>query len=532
MQYFHLLCYQEPPSQNKQLCLVFHEMQQQPPSSHQHHHQEQPQFLGHTGGTGTGAGAGTGFGFGVGGASSGGAGIHHNDGGLRELLVECAAAVTSSDWHRAIRCLVHLSRAASPHGDAVERLAFYFSAALARCLCSLSAPCASEIRSLLRLNNLHFLLEEDQPPPSFEDDLFYYSGGAEEAYLALNQVTPFIRFSHLSANQAILEAVDNERAVHIVDLGIMQGLQWPPLMQALVERRRLKQLEEEEQQQQQPPPSSPSSLEHEEQSSEVGRQAHGEEPPTLSSSSSSSSTTLTLRITGTGPSISLLEQTGARLRDFARTLHLDFEFDAVCTTSRHVVASLQQHLELRRGEALVVNCMTQLHKLLPAAHRAALPHALEFMRSLCPRILTVAEKESEHDLSQSFLERFLVTLDHYAAVFDSLEATLPPRSPQRLMIERLVLAKEISGIVLEDGGGDDENLAVVRHQSFGNWRRDMEAAGFQLVPPSDFAIAQAKLLLRLHYPADGYRLLVENQHGSLFLSWHDKPLVALSTWSC
>ncbi|EFJ27408.1 hypothetical protein SELMODRAFT_95651 [Selaginella moellendorffii] len=463
-------------------------MQQQPPSSHQHHHQEQPQFLGHTGGTGTGAGAGTGFGFGVGGASSGGAGIHHNDGGLRELLVECAAAVTSSDWHRAIRCLVHLSRAASPHGDAVERLAFYFSAALARCLCSLSAPCASEIRSLLRLNNLHFLLEEDQPPPSFEDDLFYYSGGAEEAYLALNQVTPFIRFSHLSANQAILEAVDNERAVHIVDLGIMQGLQWPPLMQAL--------------------------------------------PPTLSSSSSSSSTTLTLRITGTGPSISLLEQTGARLRDFARTLHLDFEFDAVCTTSRHVVASLQQHLELRRGEALVVNCMTQLHKLLPAAHRAALPHALEFMRSLCPRILTVAEKESEHDLSQSFLERFLVTLDHYAAVFDSLEATLPPRSPQRLMIERLVLAKEISGIVLEDGGGDDENLAVVRHQSFGNWRRDMEAAGFQLVPPSDFAIAQAKLLLRLHYPADGYRLLVENQHGSLFLSWHDKPLVALSTWSC
>jgi hypothetical protein len=56
-------------------------------------------------------------------------------------------------------------------------------------------------------------------------------------YLSLNQITPFIRFSHLTANQAILEAVQGgQQAIHIIDFDIMHGVQWPPLMQALADR--------------------------------------------------------------------------------------------------------------------------------------------------------------------------------------------------------------------------------------------------------------------------------------------------------
>jgi len=57
------------------------------------------------------------------------------------------------------------------------------------------------------------------------------------ANLALNQVPPFIRFAHLTANQALLEALAGECYVHIVDLDIVHGLQWPPFMQALADLR-------------------------------------------------------------------------------------------------------------------------------------------------------------------------------------------------------------------------------------------------------------------------------------------------------
>jgi hypothetical protein len=55
--------------------------------------------------------------------------------------------------------------------------------------------------------------------------------------LALNQVPPFIQFAHLTANQALLEALAGECYVHIVDLDIVHGLQWPPFMQALADLR-------------------------------------------------------------------------------------------------------------------------------------------------------------------------------------------------------------------------------------------------------------------------------------------------------
>lgn len=39
-----------------------------------------------------------------------------------------------------------------------------------------------------------------------------------------------------TANQSILEATENERYVHIIDFGIVQGVQWAALLQALATR--------------------------------------------------------------------------------------------------------------------------------------------------------------------------------------------------------------------------------------------------------------------------------------------------------
>lgn len=290
------------------------------------------------------------------------------------------------------------------------------------------------------------------------------------AYLALNQVTPYIRFAHLTANQALLEALNGEEFLHIVDLDIGHGVQWPPFMQALADLR-----------------------------------SEGEALPHL-------------RITGVGIERDTLDRTGSRLENFAQSVQLPFEFVPLVQELESLDSSM---LGLRIGEAFAVNCMLRLHGLLEKGMEAV-SDFLSMLFSLTPKVVTLAEREADHN--QPFLlDRFGEALQHYSTLFDSLEATLPPTSSERVKVEHAWLCNEIVNIVACEGFE-----RVVRHQRFDQWRRFMERVGFQLLPISTFALSQAKLLLRLHYPSEGYRLVEEE--GCLFLGWQDQPLFAVSSW--
>lgn len=296
------------------------------------------------------------------------------------------------------------------------------------------------------------------------------------AYLALNQVTPFLRFAHLSANQALLEALIGEDFVHIVDLDIGHGVQWPPFMQALVDLR-----------------------------------------------SESTCTTLPhIRITGVGKDRQLLDRTGTRLTEFAQSVHLPFEFLPL----EHAVDSLDtlqsSMLGLRTGEAVAVNCMLELHRLL-ASGSESLTSFLSMLLTLTPKVVTLAEREASHN-QINFMDRFKEALRHYSTLFDTLEATLPPASPERVKVEQACYRMEIVNIIACDG-----SERVIRHQRFHTWKRFMQRAGFELRPTSSYALSQARLLLRLHYPSDGYRL-VQEEDGCLQLGWQDDPLFAVSSW--
>ncbi|CAL9126588.1 unnamed protein product [Musa textilis] len=94
----------------------------------------------------------------------------------RQLLISCAELVHCGDLPAAERAISILAAAASPYGDSIDRLIRQFCRALSVRIGRVSPSAAS-------------------------------SGSLQSSYLLFNQMTPFLRFSHLTANQAILEAV-------------------------------------------------------------------------------------------------------------------------------------------------------------------------------------------------------------------------------------------------------------------------------------------------------------------------------------
>lgn len=378
---------------------------------------------------------------------------------MRQLLISCAELISRSDVSAAHRLIGILLSNSSPYGDSTERLVHQFTKALSLRL----NRCAAASNFLMMPHPAAASTSGNASIAHDHDEALLQS-----SYLSLNQVTPFIRFSQLTANQAILEAIEGQPAIHILDFDIMHGVQWPPLMQAVAERF--------------PPPS--------------------------------------LRITGTGSDIEILRRTGDRLAKFAHSLGLRFQFHSLIVLSIEESISATSSVLLHPRETLAVNCVHHLHRLLKDRDRFHL--FLHRIKAMGPRVVTVAEREANHN-HPIFQQRFVEALDHYAAVFDSLEATLPPNSRDRVAVEQIWFGKEIADIVAAEGENRKE-----RHERFRSWEMMMRSAGFSNVALSPFALSQAKLLLRLHYPSEGYQLHILND--SFFLGWQNQPLFSVSSW--
>ncbi|KAK1347117.1 scarecrow-like protein 18 [Heracleum sosnowskyi] len=390
---------------------------------------------------------------------------------MRQLLISCAEHISRCDFYGAHRLINILSANSSHCGDSTERLVHQFNKALNLRLNRYAASGATSTSNLmpsLLIPKISAALPSSAGS-STTQQVFDDESVVQSAYLSLNQITPFIRFTHLTANQAILESVEGHHAIHILDFNIMHGVQWPPLMQAMAEKF--------------PPPM--------------------------------------LRITGTGDNLSILRRTGDRLAKFAHTLGLRFQFHPVLLLeNEESISSFFNSFAtyLEPNETLAVNCVLYLHRL----SRERLSLFLHQIKALNPRVLTLAEREANHNFP-IFLQRFVEALDHYTALFDSLEATLPPNSRQRIEVEQIWFGREISDIVAAEGDGRRE-----RHERFRAWELMLRGSGFHNLALSPFALSQAKLLLRLHYPSEGYKLDILND--SFFLGWQNQHLFSVSSW--
>ncbi|WOL07688.1 hypothetical protein Cni_G16435 [Canna indica] len=360
---------------------------------------------------------------------------------LLGLLLRCAEAVAADQLAEARDLLHEISELASPFGSSPERVAAYFADALrARIVSSVLgaySPLAAVAATQRRISH---------------------------AFNSYNAISPLVKFSHFTANQAIFDALDGEDRVHVVDLDIMQGLQWPGLFHILASR-----------------------------------------PTKLRS----------LRLTGVGSSLELLEDTGRRLSDFAEALGLPFEFRPFEGKIGNLPDPAALLAPRHHHEAIVVHWMH--HCLYDVTGSDA--GTVRLFKALRPKLITIVEQDLSH--GGSFLGRFVEALHYYSALFDALGDGAGDDSAERHAVEQQLLAAEIRNIVAVGGPKRTGEVKVER------WVEELSKAGFRRVSLAGSPAAQANLLLGM-YPWKGYTLVEEN--GCLKMGWKDLSLLTASAW--
>ncbi|KAJ6800716.1 scarecrow-like protein 1 isoform X2 [Iris pallida] len=290
----------------------------------------------------------------------------------------------------------------------------------------------------------------------------------------LFEICPCFKFGFMAANGAIAEAFKDEERVHIIDFDVNQGSQYITLIQALSTR-----------------PTKP----------------------------------LQLRITGVDDPESVqravggLTVIGQRLEKLAEGFGVPFEFRAIAAKTGDVTPSM---LDCRAGEALVVNFAFQLHHMPDESVSTVnqRDQLLRMVKGLKPKLVTMVEQDVNTNTSP-FVPRFIEVYNYYSAVFESLDATMPRESTDRMNVERQCLARDIVNIVACEGAD-----RIERYEAAGKWRARMTMAGFVSCPLSSYVNAAIRSMLKSYCE----RYKVKEEGGALYFGWEDKILVVASAW--
>ncbi|XP_062184898.1 scarecrow-like protein 8 [Phragmites australis] len=367
----------------------------------------------------------------------------------RQLLSEAAVAIADGNLETAVTHLAAIKRVANQHGDAEQRLIAMMVAALY----SRIAPSAS----------------------AQAQHVAEFCGAEQRAgSQLLHDISPCFRLALHAANVAIVEAVGDHRAVHLVDFDV-SAPQHAALIQYLADRR------------------VPGT------SLKVTAVTDPTSPFTQS-------------LTATLPTV------GERLKKLAERAGIEYRFEVVSCRAAELDAS---KLGCEPGEALAVNLALALSHVPDESVSPANPRdeLLRRVRALGPQVVTLVEQELNTNTAP-LAARFSDACSHYGAILDSLDTTLGRESADRARAES-ALAKKAANAVGREGPDRLERCEV-----FGKWRARFGMAGFRLVALG--AGIADQVVARVGPAPPGFTVKAEN--GVLRLGWMGRVVTVVSSW--
>ncbi|XP_028766073.1 nodulation-signaling pathway 2 protein-like [Neltuma alba] len=330
------------------------------------------------------------------------------DSSLADLLLTGAEAVEAQNWALASDIIKKINDdLCVESGDSLlNRLALFFTQGL-HCK-TINAPAVNH------------------EPVSTQTNTFF-------TFQILQELSPYVKFAHFTANQAIFEATEDDREIHVIDFDITEGIQWPPLMVDLAMRKNT-----------------------------------------------------TLRVTAITldhQSAAVAQQTGRRLQEFAASINFSFTFDQIMITRE------EDFRRIILRHTLIVNCM--IHQWMPSRSFSQIKTFLDGVSKLSPKLVILVEDELfnfSRLKSMSFVEFFYEALHHYTAISDSLESSFWDDYKMKL------IEKEVLGIRIIDSVRQfpcEREERTLWEEGLNSLK------GFKRVPVSTCNISQAKFLVSL-----------------------------------
>lgn len=400
-------------------------------------------------------------------------GACHDANCMEQLLVHCGSALENNDVTLAQQIMWVLNNIASAEGDPNQRVTACFLRAL--------------VARAAKMGNTNIM------PKGMGMDAVQPSAGVKLSVIELAgfvDLTPWHRFGFSAANGAIAEAVEGQSAVHILDFGITHCMQWPTLIDTLSKRP--------------------------------------EGPPFIR-----------LTVSCTRPPVPPFldmsyQELGTRLSNFARSKNVPFEFRALIPSNPseeipNILDQLQPSLlDLREGEALVVNCQIRMHYIPDESVESASSNSsssssssscqrddfLNIIRSFEPTIVTLVDEDCNLTCT-SLVSRLKSAFNYLWIPFDALDTFLPRDSKQRQQYESDVGYK-IENIIAFEG-----HQRIERLESRAKWVQRMRKTHFQSIPFSEDTIAEVKAMLDEH--AAGWGL--KKEEDDLLLTWKGHNVV-------
>nr|CAB3463019.1 unnamed protein product [Digitaria exilis] len=413
---------------------------------------------------------------------------------LGPILYACAAHVIEGSFEKTDICLRQIKRLASIVDGPLQRLSLITADSLAR---RLLCPIQGFAGALIH------------PSDYFEQPIL------QTARCNHAELSPYISTGFVTINRAILEAVEDEKVVHIIDLSCSTShpRQWLNLLHDF----------------------------------------HGRKggPPEV-------------RLTVVHDDKDFLATMRRLLSEEADMLNIPFQFNSVIGRLETLeFRNLRDTLNVKYGEAIAISCSLQMHRLLAVDDNLSysgigqlqkmaniarlkqmassgyspvstlspqcqtpklLASFLNAIRALKPNIMLVMEQDADHN-ALLFCDRFVEALNYYAALFDSFHAVAagnPRRADERTRVERMILGEEIKNILVCEGVHRHE-----RHERLRQWATHMDRSGFEHVPLSFDAIRKARQNL-MSFGLDERNGKVESD--CLLLCWGSTHLYSISAW--